>query len=72
MPSRICGDAVRNSATSIRTFIEDYYEKLEEDLFGAVLDAARVTHGTRLVDAGCGAGLLAVLATFRGVHRLRA
>jgi SAM-dependent methyltransferase len=35
-------------------------------LFGAALDAARVTSGTRLLDAGCGAGLLAVLATCRG------
>jgi hypothetical protein len=26
-------------------------------VFGAALDAARVTSGTRLVDAGCGAGL---------------
>jgi SAM-dependent methyltransferase len=34
-------------------------------LFGAALDAARVTSGTRLLDAGCGAGLLALLATFR-------
>jgi SAM-dependent methyltransferase len=37
-------------------------------LFGAVLDAARVTSGTRLLDAGCGAGLLALLATLRGAE----
>lgn len=35
-------------------------------LVGAALDAARVTVGTRLLDAGCGAGLLAVLFSFRG------
>jgi SAM-dependent methyltransferase len=34
-------------------------------LFGAALDAARVTAGTRLLDAGCGAGLLALLASLR-------
>jgi SAM-dependent methyltransferase len=37
-------------------------------LFGTALDAARVTPGTRLLDAGCGAGLLALLATFRGAQ----
>ncbi len=37
-------------------------------LFGAALDAARVTRGTRLLDAGCGAGLLALLARFRGAQ----
>lgn len=37
-------------------------------LFGAALDAARVTEGTRLLDAGCGAGLLALLASFRGAQ----
>ena len=35
-------------------------------LFGAVLDAARVTSGTRFLDAGCGAGLASLLATLRG------
>jgi SAM-dependent methyltransferase len=35
-------------------------------LHGAALDAARVTRGTRLLDAGCGAGLVALLATLRG------
>jgi SAM-dependent methyltransferase len=37
-------------------------------LFGAALDAARVTAGTRLLDAGCGAGLLALLASLRGAR----
>jgi SAM-dependent methyltransferase len=37
-------------------------------LFGAALDAARVTSGTRLLDAGCGAGLLALLASLRGAQ----
>lgn len=37
-------------------------------LIGAALDAARVTSGTRLLDAGCGAGLLLLLAKLRGAH----
>jgi SAM-dependent methyltransferase len=37
-------------------------------LFGAALDAARVTSGTHLLDAGCGAGLLALLASLRGAQ----
>jgi SAM-dependent methyltransferase len=37
-------------------------------LFGATLDAARVTSGTHLLDAGCGAGLLALLASLRGAQ----
>jgi SAM-dependent methyltransferase len=41
-------------------------EQSELPLFGAVLDAARVTNDTRLLDAGCGAGLAALLAALRG------
>ncbi|HYC81752.1 MAG TPA: class I SAM-dependent methyltransferase, partial [Solirubrobacterales bacterium] len=37
-------------------------------LAGAALDAARVTAGTRVLDAGCGAGLLSVLARMRGAE----
>jgi SAM-dependent methyltransferase len=37
-------------------------------LFGAALDAALVTSGTRLLDAGCGAGLLALLASLGGAQ----
>lgn len=37
-------------------------------LQGAALDAARVTRGTCLLDAGCGAGILGVLATLRGAQ----
>jgi SAM-dependent methyltransferase len=37
-------------------------------LLGAALDAAHVTTGTRLLDAGCGAGLLALLASLRGAQ----
>jgi 2-polyprenyl-3-methyl-5-hydroxy-6-metoxy-1,4-benzoquinol methylase len=33
---------------------------------GAALGAARVTTGTRLLDTGCGAGLLARRASLRG------
>jgi SAM-dependent methyltransferase len=49
----------------------DFASSLEQvclPLFGAVLDAARVTPGTRLLDAGCGAGLLALLASLRGAQ----
>jgi SAM-dependent methyltransferase len=46
----------------------NYLEQLTLPLFGAVLDAARVTRGTRTLDAGCGAGLLALLASFRGAR----
>jgi len=35
-------------------------------LFEAVLDAAEVNHGTRLLDVGCGSGLTLVLAARRG------
>lgn len=37
-------------------------------LQGAALDAAKVTRATRLLDAGCGAGLLSVLAVLRGAE----
>lgn len=43
-----------------------HVEQVGLPLFGATLDAARVTSGTRLLDAGCGAGLLALLASLRG------
>lgn len=45
-----------------------YVEQVCLPLFGAALDAARVTEGTRLLDAGCGAGLLSLLASFRGAQ----
>jgi len=45
-----------------------YVEQVGLPLFGAALDAARVTSGTRLLDAGCGAGLLALLASQRGAQ----
>jgi SAM-dependent methyltransferase len=43
-------------------------EQVGLPLLGAALDAARVTSGTRLLDAGCGAGLLALLARLRGAQ----
>ena len=43
-----------------------YLEQVGLPLFGAALDAAPVTAGTRLLDAGCGAGLLTLLAKLRG------
>ena len=42
-----------------------YGEQICLPLQGAALDAAHVTAGTRLLDAGCGAGLLALLASLR-------
>ena len=44
----------------------EYLEQVGLPLIGAALDAARVTRGTRLLDAGCGAGLGALLANLRG------
>jgi SAM-dependent methyltransferase len=37
-------------------------------LQGAVLDAGKVTRGTRMLDAGCGTGILSVLASLRGAE----
>lgn len=45
-----------------------YLEQVGLPLFSAALDAARVTDGTRFLDAGCGAGLLALLAHLRGAE----
>ncbi len=45
-----------------------YVEQVGLPLFGAALDAGRVTAGTRLLDAGCGAGLLSLLASLRGAE----
>jgi SAM-dependent methyltransferase len=45
-----------------------YLEQVGLPLYGAALDAACVTEGTRLLDAGCGAGLLALLAGLRGAR----
>lgn len=45
-----------------------YLEQVCLPLQGAALDAARVIPGTRLLDAGCGAGLLALLASLRGAR----
>ena len=45
-----------------------YGEQLCLPLQGAALDVAHVTAGTRLLDAGCGAGLLALLASLRGAR----
>src|SRR5690606_6986261 len=57
---RLWGARARDFAT--------YLEQLSLPLHGAALDAARATSGTHLLDAGCGAGLLALLATFRGAR----
>lgn len=45
-----------------------YGEQLCLPLQGTALDAAHVTAGTRLLDAGCGAGLLSLLASLRGAQ----
>jgi SAM-dependent methyltransferase len=41
-------------------------EQLTLPLLGAALDAAHVTAGTRVLDAGCGSGLASILAGLRG------
>src|SRR5262249_10085220 len=41
-------------------------EQAQLPLYGAVLDAAGVTRGTRVLDAGCGSGLAVLLASLRG------
>jgi SAM-dependent methyltransferase len=46
----------------------NYLEQLCLPLFGAALDAARVGPGARFLDAGCGAGLVALLASLRGAR----
>jgi SAM-dependent methyltransferase len=43
-------------------------EHISLPLFGAALDAARVTSGTRVLDAGSGSGMTAVLAAMRGAE----
>jgi SAM-dependent methyltransferase len=45
-----------------------YLGQVALPLQGAVLDAAHVTPGTRLLDARCGAGFLALLASLRGAR----
>jgi SAM-dependent methyltransferase len=44
----------------------EHLEQVGLPLMGAALDAARVTRGTRLLDAGCGAGLGALPANLHG------
>jgi SAM-dependent methyltransferase len=46
----------------------EYVEQQCLPLHGAVLDAARVRRDTRLLDAGCGTGLVALLASLRGAQ----
>jgi SAM-dependent methyltransferase len=46
----------------------EYVEQTGLPLMGAALDAALVTRGTRLLDAGCGASLLGLLARLRGAQ----
>jgi SAM-dependent methyltransferase len=53
------------------THAQDFATYLEQTglpLAGVVLDAAHIVPGTRLLDAGCGAGLLALLASLRGAQ----
>lgn len=50
---------------------QDFATSLEQTrlpLAGAALDAAHIVPGARLLDAGCGAGLLALLASLRGAR----
>jgi SAM-dependent methyltransferase len=46
----------------------DLAEAHNRPLFEAVLDAANVGAGTRVLDVGCGSGLTLVLARERGAH----
>jgi ubiquinone/menaquinone biosynthesis C-methylase UbiE len=46
----------------------DLAEAHNQPLFEAVLDAAAVGPGTRLLDVGCGSGLALVLARERGAR----
>lgn len=57
LQGRLWGSRARDFAARL--------EQLTLPLAGAVLDAAKVAPGTRVLDAGCGAGLLLVLAKLR-------
>lgn len=49
----------------------DFAQRLEQvvlPLYSSVLDAAQITPGTKFLDAGCGAGLLGLLASYRGAY----
>jgi SAM-dependent methyltransferase len=46
--------------------LAELFEQLGLPLFGAALDAGLVGRGSRFLDAGCGAGLAALLARLRG------
>lgn len=50
---------------------DDYAVLVEaafEPVYKRIFDEARVTHGTRLLDVGCGSGLAACLASQRGAQ----
>ncbi|HEY0878735.1 MAG TPA: methyltransferase domain-containing protein [Zeimonas sp.] len=57
LQGRLWGSRARDFAARL--------EQLTLPLAGAVLDAAQVAPGIRMLDAGCGAGLLLVLAKLR-------
>jgi SAM-dependent methyltransferase len=57
---RLWGAHARDFAT--------YLEQVALPLLGAALDAAHVTPGKRVLEAGCGAGLLTLLASLRGAR----
>ncbi len=46
----------------------ELHEQNSLPLFGAALQAGLVRRGTRLLDAGCGAGLVSLLAVLRGAE----
>src|SRR5262245_26437822 len=62
--ARVQGELWGKQARDYAAFLEP----VGLPLFGAALDAGRVVSGTHVLDAGCGAGLLALLASMRGAQ----
>jgi SAM-dependent methyltransferase len=73
-PTRLSGPTRLSAAAQVQRRLwgtdprawADLAESHNQPLFEAVLDAAGVEHGTRVLDVGCGSGLTLVLAAQRG------